>query len=138
MTAVLGYCGAYRSTMFHVVQGPLETLPTSAPNVAGFQRLPTDPVGSAILTIASEVDLTGAEVRVYDLDLAGIGNLGTELAGTESCPTAEFSYNYSYGFTPNQVWIQVMKAGYKEYGQRYTLPTRDTTLSLILSEELNT
>ena len=102
------------------------------------QRLPTDPVGSAILTIASEVDLTGAEVRVYDLDLVGVGNLGTELAGTESCPTAEFSYSYSYGFTPNQVWIQVMTAGYKEYGQRYTLPTRDTTLSLILSEELNT
>lgn len=102
------------------------------------QRLPTDPMGSATLTLASETDLTGAEIRIYDLDNTPAGSLGTELAGVESCPAASFGYFYSYGLAPNLVWIQVMAPGFVEYGQRYTLPTRDTTVSLILTPEINT
>lgn len=102
------------------------------------QRLPTDPVGSAVLTIEATADMTGAEIRIYDLDAVPVGSLGTELAGVESCPTATFSYAFDFGFAPNLVWIQVMAPGFEEYGQQYTLPTRDTNLSLILQPELNT
>ena len=118
----------------------LDTAESRPVGMVGFAvaPLPTDPVGSAVLTIASETDLTGAEIRIYDLDQAPVNNLGTELAGVESCPGSTFTYAYSYGVTPNLVWIQVMAPGYEEYGQRYTLPTRDTTLAVILQAELNT
>lgn len=108
------------------------------PNVAGFQRLPTDPIGSAVLTLEANASLSGAEIRIYDLDELAVNNLGTELAGTESCAGSTFTYFYDFGYSPNVVWIQVMAPGYEEYGQRYTLPTRDTTLSVILQAELNT
>lgn len=122
-------------TFFPLARGNMVDMAAAAFGVA---RLPTDPIGSAALTIESEVNLTGAEIRIYDLDNMPAGSLGTELAGVESCSTPTFSYPYSYGLEPNLVWIQIMAPGFEEYGQRYTLPTRDTTLSLILQPELNT
>lgn len=92
------------------------------------------PLPGVLTTLAAQVPLTGAEVRVYDLDNSPAGSLGTELAGTESAGST-----FSFDATPgNLVWLQVMAPGFEEYGQRFTVPANDTTLSLILTPELNT
>lgn len=102
------------------------------------RRLPTDPIGSATLTLVANTTLAGAEVRIYDMDNIPVGSLGTELAGVESCPGATFDYFYYYGITANRVWLQIMAPGFEEYGQEYTLTRDNTTLSVILQAELNT
>lgn len=85
------------------------------------------------LTIAGNVSLSGAEVRIYDLDNT-LPNLGTELAGTESCPTATYDFT---GSAANVIWIQVMKSGYTEFGQQVTMPSANQTLTILLQQELN-
>lgn len=101
------------------------------------QRLPTDPVGEATLTLVSDVSLAGAEIRIYDMDNLPAGSLGTELFGVESCPGATLGYLYTFGYTPNLVWIQIMLPGYEEYGQRLTLPQTNNTLTVFLTPEIN-
>lgn len=96
--------------------------------VYGFQRLPTDP-GTDVLTVAAQVSLVGAEIRIYDLDNSPAGSLGTELAGVESCPTSTFQY---YGVAGNLVWVQVMLSGYKEFGQEFVIPQLAGTLPAVL------
>lgn len=90
-------------------------------------------VASAALTIAANVSLAGAEVHIYDLDSTG-NNFGTELVGTESCPGATYDYSGTGG---NVVWIQILKAGYEEFGQEFTLPTTSATFTAILKVDLN-
>lgn len=92
------------------------------------------PLPGVQTTLVAQVPLTGAEVRVYDLDNLPAGSLGTELAGTESAGTT-FAFDAQAG---NSVWLQVMAPGFVEYGQQFTVPASNTTLSLILSPELNT
>lgn len=91
------------------------------------------PLDTVSITIESSLTLTGAEVRIYDLDNMPAGSLGTELAGIESS-VATFSYD---GLAGNSVWIQVMKPGYVEYGQQLTIPTTDTTINIILTKDNN-
>ncbi|NEO85519.1 MAG: hypothetical protein F6J87_14915 [Spirulina sp. SIO3F2] len=79
-------------------------------------------------------DLTGAEIRIYDLDNTPLGSLGTELAGVESSPNATFSFSSTAG---NTVWIQIFKTGFVEFGQRYTIPTSPSTFAVILSTDKN-
>lgn len=102
------------------------------------QSWPTDPIGSATLTLIANASLAGAEIRIYDMDNIPTGSLGTELAGVESCSGATFDYFYYYGITANRVWLQIMAPGFEEYGQEYTLTRDNTTLSVILQAELNT
>ena len=83
-------------------------------------------------TIASQVSLVGAEVRIYDLDNSPAGSLGTELAGVESCPTATFDFSIAAG---NSVWVQIMLADYKEFGQQLTAPSASTTFTFVLATE---
>jgi hypothetical protein len=90
-------------------------------------------VASAALTIAANVSLAGAEVRIYDLDSTG-NNLGTELAGTETCPTATYDYAGTGG---NIVWIQVLKTGYEEFGQQVTVPSTASTFTATLRPDSN-
>lgn len=85
-------------------------------------------------TVAAQVSLAGAEIRVYDLDNSPAGSLGTELAGTESCPGSTFSFTVAAG---NNVWVQIMLAGYKEYGQQITGPAASTTFTVALTKELD-
>lgn len=70
------------------------------------------------LTIAANVTLVGAEVRVYDHDNTPAGSYGTELGGEESCPGATFSIPLS---AANNVIIQIIKPGYVEFVQEYTM-----------------
>ena len=91
----------------------------------------TPPV-AVILTIAAQVSLVGAEIRIYDLDNSPAGSLGTELAGVESCGDATFPY---IGAAGNLVWVQIMLAGYREFGQSLVFPASDATFSAILTVE---
>lgn len=91
------------------------------------------PLPGVLTTVVAQVPLTGAEVRVYDLNNLPAGSLGTELAGAESAG-ASFTFDTAPG---NLVWIQVMAPGFEEYGQSFTVPASDTTLSVILQPELN-
>jgi hypothetical protein len=85
------------------------------------------------LTVSAQVPLAGAEVRVYDLDGAGT-SLGTELAGVESNAGATFAFSVTPG---NEVWLQVMLAGYEEFGGRITAPATSQTVSIALKTEVN-
>ena len=91
------------------------------------------PLDQTITTLSANADLTGAEIRIYDIDNAPAGSLGTELAGVESL-SGTFSFKSS---SANSVWIQIIQSGYIEYGQQFTVPNIDNTLSVILSQELN-
>jgi len=87
------------------------------------------------LTINSNVSLAGAEIRIYDMDNIPAGSFGTELTGVESNPSSTFAYNY--GSAPNDVWIQILKDGYVEYGQPYTLTASVATLTATLQADNN-
>lgn len=104
---------------------------------SGFTPINTGPnitLSAPVLTttIAAQVSLAGAEVRVYDLDNSPAGSLGSELAGVESCPGSTFSFSTGAG---NSVWVQILLAGYKEYGQQLTAPSASTTFTLVLATE---
>ncbi len=92
------------------------------------------PLSSVQTTLDSNASLTGAEIRIYDMDNLPAGSLGTELAGTESL-SGTFAFT---SLAANQVWIQIIQTGYQEFGQSFTVPSLDSTLSLTLVQELNT
>jgi len=109
----------------------------SWPGLAGvfaISRLPTDYAGYRVLTISSQVSLSGAEIRIYDLDNAPAGSLGTELAGVESNIGSTFGFSGGIG---NSVWIQIMLSGYEEYGQQVVVPATDSGLYALLHQDLN-
>jgi hypothetical protein len=89
---------------------------------------------SVSITIEGNVTLLGAEVRIYDLDNAPAGSLGTELSGTESNVSANYVYSGGAG---NLIFIQIMKTGYVEYGQSITIPSSNTTIDIILTKDNN-
>jgi len=99
----------------------------SGPNI-------TESQPSLTTTISANVSLVGAEVRVYDLDNLPIGSFGTELAGVESCPTSNFSFEAASG---NEVWVQILKDGYEELGQVLVTPYASTTFTFQLKLETN-
>jgi hypothetical protein len=121
-----------RNTAAHAitVQVPAGTTSTTANNTGGAIT-----VVAAVntLTVAANVSLAGAEVRIYDLDASGI-DLGTELGGSESCPGSTFDLAVSGG---NAVWIQVQKSGYEEFGQSYTMPANSVTFDAALRLDSN-
>lgn len=88
-----------------------------------------------VVTISANVSLSGAEIRIYDLDNSPAGSLGTELAGTESNSTSTYVINTVSA--SNTVWIQIMLTGYIEYGLQYTIPASATALPIILQVEQN-
>jgi hypothetical protein len=90
-------------------------------------------VPEVTLTVSSQVSLAGAEIRVYDMDGA-LPSLGTELAGVESNVGASFSFSTSAG---NQVWLQIMLDGYKEFGQQLTMPATNGSFIALLRVETN-
>lgn len=77
-----------------------------------------------ILDIYSHVSLIGAEIRIYDMDNIPAGSLGTELFGTESNTTSTFPIEGPAA--GNDIWIQIMLDGYREYGLQITYPANNT------------
>lgn len=90
-------------------------------------------VNAVALTIEAQVTLVGAEVRIYDYN-GGAHNFGDALAGIESNTTSTFIYS---GASSNVIYIQIMKDGYEEFGQVYTMPSVATTLTVKLQIEEN-
>jgi hypothetical protein len=103
---------------------------TSAANQANYH-----PLDQTSITLSANASLLGSEIRIYDLDGIPVGSLGTELSGIESATGTTYSFTATPG---NSVWIQIMANGYKEYGQAYTIPEIDNTLSIFLTADLNT
>ena len=93
------------------------------------------PLQTVTLTISASADLTGSEVRIYDLDNAPAGSLGAELSGSESAASATYIFTGDAG---NTVWVQVMKSGYEEFGQQLVMPAADGDFYALLRRELNT
>jgi hypothetical protein len=85
------------------------------------------------LTISAPVSLVGAEIRIYDMN-ATLPDLGDELAGTESHNAATYAFS---GAASNAIWIQIMLAGYEEFGQQVTMPTANGSFYALLKKELN-
>lgn len=104
---------------------------TASSTTAQDNQYPMDQVS---LTISANTSLLGAEIRIYDLDNAPAGSLGTELDGTESCGGATFPYKGTAG---NSIWVQIMKSGYEEFGLQTTMPTTDGGFYALLSQDLN-
>jgi|PlaIllAssembly_1097288.scaffolds.fasta_scaffold13254_6 hypothetical protein len=86
------------------------------------------------VTWQANVSLSGAEIRVYDLDGAGGTDYGTELAGVESHSSTTYTYGGSQG---NAVLLQVMKDGYEEFTQQFTIPANATTFDITLTADNN-
>lgn len=93
------------------------------------------PAVAVTLTVSAQVSLVGAEIRIYDLDNSPAGSLGTELAGIETATDATFPYTGSAG---NSIWVQIMLAGYEEFGQAVTMPSVSGNFVATLSSEENT
>lgn len=72
----------------------------------GIQRLPTDPIGSAIVTFRGVH--AGSEIRVYDA-------AGVELAGIESCDNDQVLIwpAFAYGSPNNTVTIRIVANAYE-------------------------
>jgi hypothetical protein len=121
-----------RNTTAHAINValPAGTSYTTANNTGGAI---TVQVASAALTIAANVSLAGAEVRIYDLDSTG-NSYGTELAGVESCPGVTYDYSGTGG---NSVWLQILKDGYVEFGQSFVLPSSAATFTAVLIPDDN-
>jgi hypothetical protein len=138
-TANTMYSGATTRATITAVNG-FVFFPQNTSYIAGiriFARFNTTykyPVESSTVTITGSASLSGAEIRIYDLDGAGGTDLGTELAGVESNGSSSFAYTGTPG---NDIWIQIMKAGYEEFGQRYTMPTTDASFYALLARDLN-
>lgn len=90
---------------------------------------------SVTLTISANVSLSGAEVRIYDLDNSPAGSHGTELSGTESNATSTYVYS---GSASNLILIQVFLTGYEEYSASYTMPSVSQTYGIVLMPDTNT
>ena len=71
------------------------------------------------LTISANVTLVGAEVRIYDYE-GGPPDFGTELDGAESHGSSTFVFEST---ASNLIYIQILKSGYEEFGQQYTMPS---------------
>jgi hypothetical protein len=85
------------------------------------------------ITLAAQVSLVGAEIRIYDLDNNPAGSLGTELSGVESCPSTTYTYQGTYN---NTIMVQIFLSGYCEFNQTLTL-TADTSLTVSLTPDIN-
>jgi hypothetical protein len=108
-------------------------IPTVTTSVA--QTGNPHPLDVVNLTITANTTLAGAEIRVYDLDNAPVGSLGTELVGSESNAGASMVFQANAG---NAVWVQIMQAGYEEFGRQTTVPNIDGEFNALLVPERNT
>jgi hypothetical protein len=118
-----------------MTSGLLSSGAITAANTSAFTGLLSDSSGvRAPLVITPNVPLVGAQLRIYDLDSAATGDLGTELAGTASAPAATYTH---YSLAGNSIWVQILLDGYLEYGASVTTPSAASTISPILQVDYN-
>jgi hypothetical protein len=107
-------------------------IPTVTTSTDQNQVYVLDPI---TFTVAAQVSLIGAEIRVYDLDNLPTGSLGTELGGTESSVSETLSIQTE---ASNSVWVQIMQTGYAEFGQQILLGSTSSTFTALLVADNNT
>ena len=90
-------------------------------------------INPATLTVNGLID--GAEVRIYDNEVANIGNNDTELAGVESNSGTTFAFAHSGAV--NTVVLQMMATGYEEIRQEIVLGASDQTVTVFPVVETN-
>jgi hypothetical protein len=90
-------------------------------------------INPAIFTLNGVIN--GAEVRIYDDEIADPYNFDTELAGIEANVGTTFAY--AHGGLTNTIVIQHMADGFKEIIQRFTINDTDQSLTLFPDVETN-
>jgi len=106
----------------------------NAPTYKNGTNATTTVNNNVTLAISAPVSLVGAEIRIYDMDNNPAGSLGTELAGTESHNASTYDFSGAAG---NTVWIQIMLAGYEEFGQSTVMPSTSGGFTALVKKELN-
>lgn len=91
---------------------------------------------AATLTIAANVNLSGAEIHIYDANNTPAGTFGTELSGTESNVSATYTYSAA-SLLNNTIYIQVMQSGYEELLASHTVTNISETLTITLKSDVN-
>lgn len=100
-------------------------VPTVPPNVAGFQRLPTDPIGSAVLTLVGLPD--GVEVRI---------RRGSKtISHAQDVAGGAYSYIYDYGSESVPIKVQFSLAGFIFEDLSLALGSVNQTIPVIWSPD---
>lgn len=98
-------------------------VPTVPPNVAGFQRLPTDPIGSAVLTLTGLQP--GSDIVVL------VAGTEAELLNVDAHAGTTYGWLSDRYVAPTVVDIGVFKTGFVPFYVRgYTLASTDATLPI--------
>ena len=121
MTTVMFGCGAWRGVRFHDADSPIYAVQTTQPNVAGFQRLPTDPIGSAVLTLIGLQP--GSDIVILQ------AGTEVEMLNVDAHSSAVYGWSAARFSTPGAVDIGVFKVGFVPfYIRNFTLPATDASL----------
>jgi len=78
--------------------------------------------------------LSGSIVEIYDNEVVDNGNNNTLLTSTNSSGT---SFSYIHDGTTNDIRVQVIKDGYVERIEDFTLNTTDQSLAMIQKTDTN-
>jgi len=78
--------------------------------------------------------LAGSIVEIYDDEIANLGNYDTKLSYTSSSGT---SFQYDHVGVANDVVVKIIKDGYVEVVQPFTLGTTNQALNIVQTQELN-
>ena len=78
--------------------------------------------------------LSGSIVEIYDNEVVDNGNNNTLLASTNNSGT---SFSYTHDGTTNDIRVQVIKDGYVERIEDFTLNTTDQSLAMIQKTDTN-
>lgn len=112
MSRVAIYCGVRRCVSAHMDAGLAYVLPTSTPNIAGFQKLPDDAIGVFTLQLTNLV--VGSSVQVETT--SGTPLYNATVAATEH--SAIFDV-YSAGSPLNNLRVKVRKGSSAPYYQAW-------------------
>lgn len=104
-----------------------------SPTVLNGAGASTTIVSSSTITIVANVSLVDAEIRIYDNNGTN-QSFGDELAGVENCPTATYQYT---GTPANDIYIQIMKDGYIEFGRVFVMPSSNQNYDVLLEVDNN-
>lgn len=125
MSAVVASIGAHRGgARFHMLDASLGNMPLAPPHVSTYQKLPTDPVGSATLTFSGLQP--GSDIVVL---LAGTS---TELLNVDAHGGTSYAWSSTRFASPTLVDIGIFKVGFIPYTvvRNFSLPYTDAVLPI--------
>jgi hypothetical protein len=138
-----GYAGSDGASGNEVIAVTIQSPNILTINVSGVTSPTINKTGTGTVSVINAVALTiegssgisllGSEIRIYDYNGTG-GSLGDNLQGVESAPGSTYVYS---GASSNLIYIQIMKDGYEEFGQSFTMPASPATFTASLKTEEN-